>query len=54
MIRRQADTIPTLYTHSDIVLQCKHVILNETYEGGEDSGCLLDAAHIVGCATAEK
>ena len=31
----------------DVVLQCHHVILNETYEGGEDSGALLKAAQIV-------
>lgn len=31
----------------DIVLRCNHVVLNETYEGGEDSGGLLEAARIV-------
>jgi hypothetical protein len=31
----------------DVVLQCHHVSLNETYEGGENSGDLLEAAQIV-------
>ena len=31
----------------DAVMRCCHVVLNESYEGGEDSGCLLEAARIV-------
>ncbi len=30
-----------------IVLDCHHVVLGETYNGGEDSGLLLEAASIV-------
>ena len=31
----------------DAVLRCRNVVLDESYEDGEDSGCLLEAAHIV-------
>lgn len=31
----------------DVVLSCEHIILGETYEGGADSGVLLEAARIV-------
>ena len=30
-----------------VVLRCHHVILGETYEGGEDSGTLIEAAEII-------
>lgn len=31
----------------DVVLQCEHIILGETYEGEADTGSLLEAARIV-------
>lgn len=31
----------------DAVIRCHHVILNEPYEGGEDSGCLMEAAQTI-------
>jgi hypothetical protein len=34
-------------TLDDVVLQCNHIILNKSYEGGKDSPDLLEAAPIV-------
>ena len=31
----------------EVVLQCNHVILNETYDGGKDSGLLMKAVQII-------